>query len=301
MNAANWTINAPLYATFSTPLTSLFDATDAVVALLPPPGVKIEVLDVACGPGSGSVAMARALQQRNDGSCVLATDYSEGMLEEARKLIEREKLGNVELAVVDGMDMKGITNESKDVAMSQFGVICMPDGVKALAEMHRVLRPGGIVSITTWERPTNIFPSIAEAVTSLLDAKGSAQAGQGGKAVGGGVKSPGTVLAAVFRWGDEQFLTDTLRSSGFVDVRVSRISRPAKIPEAELAGNVETLATNPGTLAYAEKMGLSVDSPESRAALANAILEALGRRMREKDPSLDEEAVALVAIARKAT
>ncbi|KAJ3192427.1 hypothetical protein HK101_006583 [Irineochytrium annulatum] len=292
MNAANWSINASAYATYSTTLTAIFDLTETMIPLLPPRGTKIEVMDVACGPGEGSRRLARALQERNDGSTVLATDYAEGMVEEARKLLQKENLENVEFAVVDGMDMTNIPNNSKDAVTSQFGIICMPDGVKSLHEMHRILRPGGVVGVTTWERPINIFPTMAEAVKSLVSVNEQATSEDD--------KKGGPLAGTVFKWGDEQFLTDSLRSAGFVDVSVTRVSKPCTVAGADVEGFAGMLANNPGTLAYAEKLGLkAVGTPESRVALTNAIREVLERRVREGLPLIDGDAVALVGIGKK--
>jgi SAM-dependent methyltransferase len=42
-----------------------------------------------------------------------------------------------------------------DAALSVLGIILFPDAARGLAEMRRVVRPGGWVSVVTWTQPQN--------------------------------------------------------------------------------------------------------------------------------------------------
>jgi SAM-dependent methyltransferase len=99
------------------------------------PGMRF--LDVAAGPGALSIPAARL------GASVLATDISPGMLDMLRKRVRDESL-SVETRVMDGHALD-LENDAFDVVGSQFGVMLFPDMPKGIAEMVRVVKPGGHV------------------------------------------------------------------------------------------------------------------------------------------------------------
>lgn len=98
------------------------------------------VLDVACG--AGLVANRIKLVSRK--LClVTGIDLNEGMLNVARKNpeIEWKQASAVELPFDAG---------SFDVALCQQGLQYFPDRAKAMAEMARVLVPGGRLALNVW-------------------------------------------------------------------------------------------------------------------------------------------------------
>jgi len=115
------------------------------------------VLDVACGTG----VLAREVAGRvGAAGSVVGLDPNEGMLAVAgRRAPEIEwRRGTAEsLPFEDG---------SFDAVGCQFGLMFFEDRVKAVAEMVRVLRPGGHLAVAVWDRVENT-PGYA-AVTSLL-------------------------------------------------------------------------------------------------------------------------------------
>ena len=109
------------------------------------PGMRF--LDVAAGSGALSIPAARL------GARVLATDLSPAMLELLERRARDEGL-SIETRVMDGHALD-LDDDSFDLAGSQFGVMLFPDMPKGIAEMARVVRPGGrvvILEITTPQR-----------------------------------------------------------------------------------------------------------------------------------------------------
>ncbi|WP_114952438.1 class I SAM-dependent methyltransferase [Sphingosinicella terrae] len=104
------------------------------------PGAR--VLDIAAGTGALALAAAKA------GAQVLATDFSPGMVDAVRS----HGLTNVEAAVMDGQALD-LPDASFDAAFSMFGIMLFPDWRAGLAEMARVLRPGGLGCVGTWKEP----------------------------------------------------------------------------------------------------------------------------------------------------
>jgi SAM-dependent methyltransferase len=100
------------------------------------------VLDVACGTGVVAITAARA------GARVHALDLSPALLDRAR---ENARVTGVEVDFVAG-DAEALPypDAAFDVVLSQFGHMFAPRPEVAVAEMMRVLKPGGRVAFATW-------------------------------------------------------------------------------------------------------------------------------------------------------
>lgn len=100
------------------------------------------VLDVGCGTGVVSITAARL------GAHATGLDLTPELLERAR---ENARISGVAIEFHEG-DVENLpfANEAFDVVLSQFGHMFAPRPALAIAEMLRVLRPGGTVAFSTW-------------------------------------------------------------------------------------------------------------------------------------------------------
>jgi SAM-dependent methyltransferase len=110
------------------------------------PGMNF--LDVAAGSGALSVPAARL------GARVVATDLSPAMLALLERRAREEEL-SIETRVMDGHGLE-LEDGSFDLVGSQFGVMLFPDMPKGIAEMARVVRPGGRVLVSAYADPHGI-------------------------------------------------------------------------------------------------------------------------------------------------
>ena len=94
------------------------------------------VLDAGCGEGR----FARMLAER--GAAVTAFDFSPRMIEIAAKMESERPLG-VEYLVADMTDLSQFPNGAFDIAVAYLSLIDVPNYERALAEIARVLLPGG--------------------------------------------------------------------------------------------------------------------------------------------------------------
>ncbi len=118
------------------------------------------ILEVAAGTGVVTRAMASTLPPH---VAIVATDLNQPMLDHAATLGTKRP---VEWRQADAMQLP-FDEESFDAVVCQFGVMFLPDKVKAFAEMRRVLRPGGILIFNTWDRiEKNEF---ADTITNALE------------------------------------------------------------------------------------------------------------------------------------
>lgn len=113
-------------------------------AIAPRKGMR--VLDLAAGTGTSSAAIAA------HGAHVTAADFSEGMLAEGRK----RNAGNdlIEFVWADAMQLP-FDDDSFDAATISYGLRNVENPKQAIAEMVRVVKPGGRIVIAEFSRPTS--------------------------------------------------------------------------------------------------------------------------------------------------
>jgi ubiquinone/menaquinone biosynthesis C-methylase UbiE len=102
------------------------------------------VLDVACGTGLVTRAAASAVGPRGH---VLGVDLSAGMIEAARR--RTPDLDEPRFVRMDA-ERLDLADGSFDAAVCALGLMYMPDPARAVAEMRRVVRPGGRVAMAVW-------------------------------------------------------------------------------------------------------------------------------------------------------
>lgn len=140
-------------------------AHDCVLAMADlQPGER--VLDVACGTGMVTLPAARAVGPHGS---VLATDISDGMVAATARRADEWSLANVTVARRDA-EALGELGEF-DAALCSLGLMYVPSPATALAEVARVLRPGGRLVAAVWGQRRNcgwaeIFPIVERRVAS---------------------------------------------------------------------------------------------------------------------------------------
>ena len=149
-----WDRVAPLYDLVVNTLNRrVYDGTGDVVARLIRPGDT--VLECACGTGAISAAIAPACAR------LVATDYSEGMLKQARK-----KLARFPHVVVEQADITDLhyADNSFDAVVAGNVIHLLPEPGDALKELKRVVRPGGTIIVPTYvipkKRAHTMFPRL---------------------------------------------------------------------------------------------------------------------------------------------
>jgi len=107
-----------------------------------------EILDVATGTADLAIAASKLAPKR-----ITGIDISENMLAIGRKKILRKGLSEL-IHLYEGDSEKiNFSDNTFDIVMVAFGVRNFSDTVKGLNEMHRVLKPGGMIMVLEFSKP----------------------------------------------------------------------------------------------------------------------------------------------------
>jgi len=117
------------------------------------------LLDVACGTGIAAITAARI------GAKVSGLDLTPELLERAR---ENSQIADVEIDWREGdAEALPFADSEFDLVLSQFGHMFTPRPEVVLAQMLRVLKPGGTIAFVTWP-PESLVGSSFTLVASYM-------------------------------------------------------------------------------------------------------------------------------------
>ncbi len=104
------------------------------------------VLDVACGTGHASLALAPRLPK----GLITAVDLSPGMLDQARKKAAALNIRNIDFAERDMQEL-GFPAGTFDAVICAFGIFFVMDMETQLAHIASMVKPGGRVMISSFQ------------------------------------------------------------------------------------------------------------------------------------------------------
>ncbi len=110
------------------------------------------ILDVACGTGDLSIE-ALKLKPRK----IIGIDISEGMLAKGREKLVRKNLEKSITLVYGDSEALQFDDKVFDAAMVAFGVRNFENINQGLAEIFRVLKPGGLLVVLEFSKPRSLF------------------------------------------------------------------------------------------------------------------------------------------------
>lgn len=178
-------------------------------------GSPRSVLDVGCGTGSTTLAVARMLGSK--GRCT-GIDISKPMLEAARVRAEQENTP-ASFILADAQEY-AFDPASFDAIISRFGVMFFADPVRAFANLKRAAKDGARLRFVAWRGPSeNPFMTTAERAAAPhlpeLPARQPDEPGQ-------------------FALADQQRVHSILEESGWSEIEIRPIDVPCTMPEKEL-------------------------------------------------------------------
>lgn len=191
------------------------------------------VLDVACGTG---IIVRQAAPILGSAGHLVGVDLNSNMLDVAREHVPTDG-APVEWRQGDAASLP-CSNSEFDVVICQQGLQFFPDKAGALREMHRVLRPGGLVAICVWR--TIEHSPCHLAIAGALRRHVSEE-------VARRFQSP-------FSFGDRADLKALMIGAGFYDVeiRVEVVTRRLLPPEESIPGLLASTPVGPEIVALDE-------------------------------------------------
>lgn len=104
------------------------------------------VLDVACGSGASAVPAAEAVGPTGS---VMGVDLADQLLARGQERATQQGLANIEFLQADMTEL-GYPDAHFDAVICVFGVFFVSNMESLVAELWRMVRPGGKLAVTTW-------------------------------------------------------------------------------------------------------------------------------------------------------
>ena len=210
-------------------------AEDLVARAAPEPGEA--VLDLACGTGIVMRQLTHALGQQGK---LVGLDINPAMLAVARSVVPTDA-AKVEFHEGSGTDLP-FEDASFDLVLCQQGLQFFPDHAKGLAEIRRVLKPGGRAAISVWRDLAlqSLLVALDEVVSRHLSP---------------GAFAPGAALA------DAGLLKEQAEKVGFTEVHLEQVGKTLEVADPDTFAPMMMQAAAAVLPAFAEM------PPDDRAVL----------------------------------
>jgi ubiquinone/menaquinone biosynthesis C-methylase UbiE len=171
------------------------------------------VLDVAAGTGDQTLMAARRVGPTGN---VLATDDSASMLKVAAEAARNEGLTNVETRIMNAENL-ALDADSFDAVICRNALMLFPNPAQALAEMRRVVKPGGKVAVMVFSAAErNPHHGIPFAIICRL----------------GNIPPPAPGESWMYALGDPGVLEDVYSRTGFLNVSAHAVPIQRRLPSA---------------------------------------------------------------------
>ncbi|RWE17980.1 MAG: class I SAM-dependent methyltransferase [Mesorhizobium sp.] len=217
------------------------------------PATSERVLDVGCGAGASSLALAALVGRRGQ---VLGVDISEPLIDRARALAPQDTPALFRVADASSAELP---EGAFDILFSRFGVMFFDDPTGAFAHMRRALQPGGRVAFVCWR-------SVAENDWMRLPTGAI-------KGIVPATAPPDPEAPGPFSFGDRGRVARILTAAGSTNIAISPFD--ASVPFGE--GETRDAAIDDAVQMAAEAGPLSrvpADQPDDIRARASAAIRA---------------------------
>lgn len=211
--AAHWSEAGQVWVEHSGPLDRFLDTVTPALLDAAFPGAGAAVLDIGCGYGSTTLAMARRL---GPGGRCLGVDISAPMLGLARA--RAEGVAGVAFRQADAQTAD-LGVGAFDAAMSRFGVMFFDDPTAAFGNIRRAVKPGGRQAFVCWRSPLEnaFFSAPAMAAAPLLPPAPPPEPGAPGQ----------------FAFADKARVGAILDAAGWKGVSIDELDAPASLSLAD--------------------------------------------------------------------
>ena len=207
------------------------------------------ILEIACGTGRVTSHLAKSVKH----DVLTATDLNQDMIDIAKEIV-KDKTINWQQA--DALELP-FDDNSFDLVVIQFGIMFFPDREKGLREACRVLKPGGKLIFSTWNKVETV-PAIYEGRKIIESYFGD---------------DPPIFYGIPFSMFSEDELRDFAAGAGFKSIKVELVKKEGVSPSAAdlTKGIVEG---NPIYLSIIERIPASLQNIKEE--VKNTLIEKFG-------------------------
>jgi len=206
-----------------------------------------DILEIACGTGRVTSHLARSVKHDR----ITATDLNPDMISIAKEIVKDD---TVKWMPADAMQLP-FEDDSFDLVVMQFGIMFFPDKEKGLKEAYRVLRHGGKLIFSTWNK--------VETVKAIHEGRMVIESYFG--------DDPPMFYGVPFSMYDDRELTTIARRAGFKNITTTLVKKEGVSPSAsDLAKGI--VEGNPVYMAILER----------DASLVNTIKDHVQKVLTEK-------------------
>lgn len=132
--------------------------------LLPHLRSGVSLLDCGCGPGTITLGLAEAVAPGH----VTGIDLDPRRVEEAKEVAAARGSANVGFQVADIYDLP-FRDESFDAAFENTVLMHLREPERALREIRRILKPGGVIGVRDANADGHLFLNASEAMDQSLE------------------------------------------------------------------------------------------------------------------------------------
>lgn len=235
------------------------------------PGEPRNVLDIGCGAGATTLAMARRLG--NDGNC-FGLDISRPLVALARERARAEGVPNANFEAGDAQTHVFDAGRF-DAVVSRFGIMFFDDPVAAFANIRQAARRGGKLAFAAWRGPAenDFLTTASRAAAPFLPP----------------TPAPHPDAPGQFAFADGAKVKRVLEASGWSSIEVEPADVRCRMPEGDMMAYVTRLGPVGAALrevdrATAEKITAALPTAfapfvkhgEARFTAASWLVTALG-------------------------
>jgi SAM-dependent methyltransferase len=212
------------------------------------PGEGRRVLDIGCGAGATTLAMARLLG--SSGGC-LGVDISAPLVAAARARATAEGLSSAQFVQADAQTY-AFEPAAFDAVISRFGVMFFDDPSAAFGNIRRAAKRDATLTFVAWRSPAEnpFMTAAARAAAPFLP----------------NLVPPNPDAPGQFAFADAERVRGILGAGGFRDIELDRLDVTCSVPQSDL-------------FAYVTKLGpvgvaLRVADDDTRARTVTAVRAA---------------------------
>jgi len=204
-------------------LDRIFAPIEAAITTAAFPGQGGKVLDIGCGSGATTLAMARLVGEA--GRC-LGVDISAPLIAAATRRAQAEGVETAGFETADAQTYR-FPPAAFDAAISRFGIMFFDDPVAAFANIRAALKPGGKLVFAAWRSPAEnpFMTAAARAAAPLLPE----------------LRPTDPDAPGQFAFARPERMKTILSGAGWREIHIEPLDAPAELSEPELAAYVDRM------------------------------------------------------------